>query len=426
MPGRAFLAVCAAIALTASAPTHSRPTTLSVAGRSNGTPWIAADGRFVAVAWGATAAAKTDVFTAVSRNGGQTFTQPVQVNVVAGEAHLGGEMPPRIALARRSGAGDPEIVVLWTTRGDSTALKTARSRDGGRTFDRPITMQSQGAPGNRGWPALATDNHGTAHVMWLDHRGLAPGGSGGMSHADHKTAASRDAMQMAGQSALYYAAAGDGASPHERELTRGVCYCCKTALAADANGALFAAWRHVYPGNLRDIAFSVSRDAGRSFSSPERVSEDKWALDGCPDDGPALAVDTHGVVHLVWPTVIAGQSPEGALFYASSRDGRAFTTRVRIPTLGSPKPSHPQIAVDASGRLTVAWDELVGGERVAALRQLKPQRDGTIAFGPIVRLAESGRATYPVMASASTGLVAAWISGAPEAAVISVRQIPNH
>jgi hypothetical protein len=422
MPGRAFLAICAALALTASAPPRSQPTTLSVAGRSNGTPWIAADGRFVAVAWGATAGTKTDVFTAFSRNGGQTFSRPVQVNVVAGEAHLGGEMPPRVALARRSGAADPEIVVLWTTRGDSTALKTARSRDGGRTFEPPIVLQSEGAPGNRGWPSLALDNHGTAHVMWLDHRGLAAGGSGAMSHADHKTAAPGDAMQMAGHSALYYAAAGGGASPRERELTKGVCYCCKTALAAGADGALFAAWRQVYPGNLRDIAFSVSRDAGRSFTSPERVSEDKWALDGCPDDGPALAVDARGVVHLVWPTVIAGADTVGALFYAS-RDGRAFTTRVRIPTLGSPRPSHPQVALDVSGRIIVAWDELVDGERVAALRQLKPQSDGTMTFGPIVRLGEGGRATYPVMAGASTGLVAAWTSGAPEASVISVRQI---
>jgi hypothetical protein len=344
------------------------------------------------------------------------------VNVVAGEAHLGGEMPPRIALVRRIGAADPEIVVLWTTRGDSMALKTARSRDGGRTFEPPIALQSEGAQGNRGWPSLALDNQGMAHVMWLDHRGLAAHGSGAMSHADHKTAAPRDAMQMAGRSALYYAAAGDGAAPRERELTTGVCYCCKTALAAGADGALFAAWRQVYPGNLRDIAFSVSRDAGRSFTPPERVSEDKWALDGCPDDGPALAVDARGVVHLVWPTVITGSDPVGALFYAS-RDGRAFTTRVQIPTLGSPRPSHPQVAVDASGRIIVAWDELADGERVAALRQLKPQPDGTIAFGPIVRLGEGGRATYPVMASTSSGLVAAWTSGAPEASVISVRQI---
>jgi hypothetical protein len=394
-----------------------------VAGRANATPWIAADGTFVAVAWGATALTRTDVFTAVSRDGGLTFSRPVQVNVEAGEARLGGEMPPRIALARRSGAGDPEIVVLWTARGDSTALRTSRSRDGGKTFSPPVTMQSQGAPGDRGWPALALDGRGTAHVLWLDHRGLAASGGGRMNHADHKTAAPRDGVAMAQHSGLYYAASGGGAAPGERELTKGVCYCCKTALAAGADGAIFAAWRHVYPGNLRDIAFSASRDSGRSFTPPERVSEDKWALDGCPDDGPALAVTQPGVVHLVWPTVIAGANEEGALFYASSRDGHTFTTRVRIPTLGGPRPSHPQIAVDAAGRISVAWDELIDGGRVAAVRELEPQTDGKVAFGPIVKLGVGERSTYPVIAGLPAGLVAAWTSGPPEASVILVRRI---
>jgi hypothetical protein len=420
---RALLMIGAAVALTAFAPAPPRTTTLSVAGRVNGTPWIAADGRFVAVAWGATAEAKTDVFAAVSRDGGQTFSAPVQVNVVDGEGRLGGEMPPRIALVRRGGAALPELVVLWTARGDSTAVKTARSRDGGKSFDPPIAMQSQGAAGDRGWPALALDTRGTAHVVWLDHRGLAAsGGAGRMNHADHKMAAPRDGVAMSQKSGLYYAASGR-TSQSERELTKGVCYCCKTALAAGADGALFAAWRQVYAGNMRDIAFSVTRDSGRTFTAPERVSEDKWALDGCPDDGPAMAVDRRGAVHLVWPTVIAGAKEEGAIFYASARDGRSFTPRVRIATLGSPKPSHPQIVVDASGRITVAWDELVDGERVAAVRELKPHADQTMDFGPVVRLADGGRAIYPVLAAASSGLVAAWTSGPTDASVIAVRQI---
>ena len=129
---------------------------------------------------------------------------------------------------------------------------------------------------------------------------------------------------------------------------------------------LVAAWRHVYPGDLRDIAFAISRDGGRSFSAPSRVSEDGWAINGCPDDGPALVVDAGGVTHIVWPTVIAGDEPVGALFYASTRDGQRFTPRVRIPTLGSPKPMHPQMALAADGTLVVAWDELIDGRRVAA------------------------------------------------------------
>ncbi len=100
-----------------------------------------------------------------------------------------------------------------------------------------------------------------------------------------------------------------------------------------------------------------SRDGGTTFSPAARISEDGWQLDGCPDDGPAMAVDRNNVVHIVWPTVIGGDNPEGALFHASTKDGRRFTPRRRIPTLGSPKPSHPQIAIDPTGQIYVAWDE---------------------------------------------------------------------
>jgi hypothetical protein len=49
------------------------------------------------------------------------------------------------------------------------------------------------------------------------------------------------------------------------------------------------------------IAFTLSRDGGRTFASPIRVSDDHWVLDGCPENGPALAVDASRRVHLVWP-----------------------------------------------------------------------------------------------------------------------------
>ncbi len=100
---------------------------------------------------------------------------------------------------------------------------------------------------------------------------------------------------MAQLSDLRYAAvSARGVEHSERALLPGVCYCCKTALVTGQNGQLFAAWRHVYPGNIRDIAFSQSLDGGRTFSAHTRVSEDQWQLAGCPDDGPAMAVDARG------------------------------------------------------------------------------------------------------------------------------------
>ena len=402
----AAAALCVTTLASQSAPSPAA-VSLDVPGRSDATPWVAAKGSFVAVSWGATAGGKTDVFVAVSRDGGASFAAPVQVNPVQGEARLGGELPPRVALAARAGSSTPEIVVLWTARGDSTEIKTAKSRDGGKTFDAPVTLQTAGAAGDRGWPSVAFDQRAAVHAIWLDHRGLAadrkPGG-----HAGHQAGATHDGAAMALKSGLYYASSG-GARRGERELAKGVCYCCKTALAAGPGGTLFAAWRHVYPGNLRDMALTISRDGGRTFSSPTRVSEDGWSINGCPDDGPAIAVDAKGTAHLVWPTVVDGR--EGALFYSSTRDGAKFTPRIRIPTLGGPRPSHPQIVLDAGGRIFVAWDETNGGRRVASVRELKLQADRTAQFGEILRLSPDGSAVYPVLAATDRGLVAVWSTG---------------
>jgi hypothetical protein len=433
--------------------------TLRVPDRANATPWIAASGDFVAVAWGASAAAKmADVYVAVSRDGGLTFAAPVQVNTIAGEGRLGGELPPRVSLARRSGSADPEIVVLWNARRTVTSIKMSKSRDGGKSFAAPVTLSSSDAAGDRGWPSLTVDGHGTSHAIWVDHRGLAAARREGATHthgAGHGgDRATHDGVAMAQKSGLYFASlpVSGGNAVVEHELTAGTCYCCKTALVTGRDDVLYAAWRHVYPGNFRDIAFSVSRDRGRTFSAPVRVSEDGWEIHGCPDDGPAMTVDKRGVVHVIWPTVIGGgtDEPQGALFYASTSDGRTFTPRVRIPTLGSPKPGHPQIVADDRGRVAVAWDEVIDGQRIAVVREVHQSTSGRpVTFGDPLRLTTnstnitnatdasvatspatgsaasvaSDASTYPILASTSRGLLAVWTSGTSGATVIAVKQI---
>jgi hypothetical protein len=322
-----------------------------------------------------------------------------------------------VGLVARS-AGDPEIVVVFGSRIEGTAIKVARSTDGGRTFGPGRPLQAAGAAGDRGWHALAIDPAGTAHVMWLDHRGLAEGGAA--EHAHHEAAAI-DGVAMAQRSGLYYARESAEGAASERELAKGVCYCCKVALAAGRDGALFAAWRHVYAGNIRDIAFIGSRDGGRTFEPPGRVSVDAWQLAGCPDDGPAMAVDGAGTIHVVWPTVMGGETPEGAIFYASSRDGRTFSARARVPTLGSPRPMHPQIVVDAGGRVTVAWDEVIGGIRHAAIRAVTPDEAGQPQFGPAERVGgPDAPSSYPVLVDTPRGTLAVFVSGEAGASVIRV------
>jgi hypothetical protein len=378
--------------------------TLAIPNRANSTPWVAASGSFVAVTWAAAANGKGDIFLAVSRDGGRSFSSPVRVNSVAGDPRISGEIAPRVALMARSGLPDPYITVTWNAREATTQIRTARSRDGGSTFVEEMNLQTKGAIGDRGWQASAIDGRGTLHTVWLDHRAMAAAKASG-DHSQHK--GEHDGVAMAQRSGLYYAA--DGVP--ERELFKGVCYCCKTALATGPKGEIYAAWRHVFAGNMRDMGFTVSRDGGKTFAPLMRVNQDGWSIQGCPDDGPAMAVDAKGTVHLVWPTV---KGEQGVILYATSRNGASFTAPVRLPALGGPKPSHPQIAISGTGRAFVAWDESRDGVRRAAIAPI----------GGSDSLEILGDATsYPVMAAAGSGIVAVWTSGPPDRSQIGVRVI---
>jgi hypothetical protein len=421
-PGLALLAVVAALSVNAG----TAPTQVAVPERANANPSIAADGQLAVVTWSAaTAAGAADIFSGTSRDGGRTFGAPVRVNRVAGEANITGEQPPRVTLVSRS-AGDPAIVIVWTAKGaQGTRLMSARSNDGGRSFLTPSPVSGSDSPGTRGWHSIATTRDGDVVAIWLDHREVPSRGSS-TAHAGHQhnapQAAQADGVARAQLSKLFFGRLSGNETA--RALTGGVCYCCKTAVATGSDGSIHAAWRHVYPGNIRDIAFTRSSDGGRTFTPPVRVSEDRWVLDGCPENGPAIAVDSTRRIHLVWPTLVPGATPASepilGLFYAASRDGRTFTSRQRIPTEGVPR--HPQITIGSRGDVVVAWDEQTrSGRRVALAR-------GTMEGGTTMRflrqtIGNGERGVYPVAATVPDGIVLAWTSGQGSQTVIRTDRI---
>ena len=396
---RTTLLVLISVVTLGAAP--AAPTiTLAVANRANSTPWVAASGSFVAVAWGATANGKGDIFLATSRDGGHTFAAPVRVNSIDGDARISGEIAPRVALLARSGAPDPLITVTWNAKEETAQIRTARSRDGGRTFAEEMNLQTKGAIGDRGWQASTLDSRGTLHTIWLDHRAMAAAKTAG-DHSEHK--GEHDGVAMAQKSGLYYAA--DGVP--ERELFKGVCYCCKTAITTGPKGEIYAAWRHVFAGNMRDMGFTVSRDGGKSFAPLRRVNEDGWSIQGCPDDGPAMAVDAKGAVHLVWPTV---KDEQGVILCATSRRQRLQRRSVARSAARSRRIRKSR---SEAGRVFVAWDEARDGVRRAAIAPIGSKSPEIL----------DASTSYPVMAATDSGLIAVWTSGAADRSTIGVRVI---
>jgi hypothetical protein len=110
------------------------------------------------------------------------------------------------------------------------------------------------------------------------------------------------------------------------------------------------------------------------------------------------------------------------VFYATSRDGHAFSPRVRVSPEGR-NAAHPQIAVGNEGRVAALWDEVVEGKRRVFLSRLE---DGRFSEPRAVSDEASGAAaSYPVAVFSGKKLVAAWVDGPPESSVIAVRLLPH-
>ncbi len=88
-----------------------------------------------ALVWSATSEfTGSNILASVSHDAGLSFSEPVRVNLVDGQANVNGEQPPRVAVVREPD-GSRSIVALWTVKGaQGTALVSAQSSDGGRTF----------------------------------------------------------------------------------------------------------------------------------------------------------------------------------------------------------------------------------------------------------------------------------------------------
>ena len=377
---------------------------LGVPGASNSTPSLTATGQTVAAVWTAAKDGITNLYFAISNDGGTTFSAPRRVNDQDGDAGATPEQPPRVVI---SGSGKAQtITVLWSKRDPGPqqtrrdVVRVARSTDGGRTFSPARFLHDPAFAGARGWQSLTLGPDGTVHAVWLDGRNAA-------RHIAES--AKKTGMEHKGQppQEIFYAKLGPDGPAVETRIASDVCFCCKTAVAVDTRGAVYTAWRHIFPGSIRDIAFAKSIDGGRGFSPIVRVSNDNWELNGCPEDGPSLAVDQSGTIHIAWATVVNDGEPQKAVFYATSRDGQVFSPRKRVPTTGTTTPGHPQLLVNSDGSVVIAFDEVAGGRRQVSLTRLSQSG----VFAPAQILSGDESAMHPVFVRLGTrNLLVAWTS----------------
>ena len=266
---------------------------------------------------------------------GKTFTAPVRVNDVAGDAAVRNENPPKVIVAPNH-----DVYVCWANERERWKgnIRFARSTDGGKTFSKALTLNSDAAapPVGHAFQSLAVDTQGRIFIAWIDERRKTKADRGG----EIWMSVSTNRGQSFGR---------------DYRILSDVCECCRTTLVVDAHGTLFLSYRTVPHAGpmLRDIVVARSQNSGKTFT-PVSVSADGWEVNGCPVAGPSLNLDAAGNPVVVW---FMGDEAKPGLYFSRSTDGgKTYAPRQTLDAaqhIGK----HVHLAGGIGKQLFVAWDD---------------------------------------------------------------------
>ncbi len=339
---------------------------------------VARDGAAL-IAWAAEAAHANQLYFARLGDGG---TGPVRVNptdlTVEALHH-----PPRLVVAP---SGD--LYLSWSAAKPkpegtlfASDLRLSRSVDGGSSFTGHLRL-NEDRPISHSFDGLAVAADGTVLVSWLDSR------AGGPNAGTYLARVVEQGTRVDG-----IASVGED-----------TCVCCRVDVTTGRENTVALVWRKVFPGDIRDMVLSASRDGGRSFGAPSLVSADRWKIAACPHRGGAVGIDGRGRIYASWYTEGAEARPD--LLFATSEDGRRFGPPRRLHTSATSIPDHARMAVTPDGRAAVVWEDGTAVRRRVLFRYTS---DGGRTLSPIHTLSTAIKAWEPDIAVARDGgFVVAW------------------
>ncbi len=419
--------------------------------RATSYPTLAADGTGgVHVAWAAPAASSTadrsDVWYARSSDSGATFSAPVKVNDDATDTSqafpaIAASPDGTVALRWTDRRNDPANDAL-------TDVYAALSRDGGRTWGPNVRVTDTSwvyGPVDR---AYSTGYHGdydglaydagTFYVSWSDERGsdpdvyfapfpasLDPGApdfgvsslstwlpvrAGASASVDLRTFAVNG---FAGELSLSVAPAVEGISASfdtgtvaaggTARLTVGVSprtapgdyHLTVTARAADGTSRSTTVWLGVVdPG--RAIPLSVNLTSTRGLTGSAGVK-----------------ADAAGRLHLVYEDDSAAVLGNEVFYRRSTDGGVTFSAPLRLTAAGATG-TDTVVAADSAGRVVAAWTGRATGDTTDRLFVAR-STDGGATFSPAVAASPTDQsAFFPAVAIDKSGnVLVVYLDGAP-------------
>ena len=239
------------------------------------------------------------IFHTSSVDRGRTYSKPVQIGTL-----------PKLALGMRRGprvAVTGQTVVISAISHEDGNIHVWNSENAGRTWKEASPINDVPKSAREGLHDMVSDGKGAFFATWLDLRNKG---------TELWGATSRDGARTWTNSLVYRSPDGH------------ICECCQPTAAMDANGRVAVMWRN-WIGGSRDMYAATSNDAGKTFSTAEKLGSGTWKLNACPMDGGAIALAADGHILTAWrreKTVYSAEMGTGEQLLADSAMQPIVTT----------------------------------------------------------------------------------------------------
>ena len=287
---------------------------------------------------------------------------------------------------------DGSLAAHWLVKSGSGTyaynVNISRSKDGGKTWSKPIVPHRDNTQSEHGFVSLIPLPDGRLGAVWLDGRNMK-GMKGGDDHAP-----ATESMTL-----RFAAVDVEGKLTDEAQLDERVCECCQTSTALTSEGAI-AVYRDRSRTEVRDIYFV--KQVNGSWSSPKPVYSDNWEINGCPVNGPSVAAEGRRVA-VAWFTEGSNQPRVEVAF--SGDAGATFGNPIQVDEGDAVGRVDTLLLPDGSA--LVCWMSGTVESGAIKVRRIRP--DGTVGPVSVITKVDISRASgFPRMARLNDEVHFAW------------------
>ncbi|MFQ6106573.1 MAG: CARDB domain-containing protein [Thermoplasmata archaeon] len=238
-----------------------------------------------------------------------------------------------------------------------TASYTVNMASGSFPFSSDRMVSDPDESSDQYYPDVAVSPNGTIYVVWEDSRHDPTPGSPPyvvdifISYSSNRGAGFSENAQI---------------TDHSQTTVKS-----EPSIAVDPAGTVYVAW-----WDNTGLYIQKSTD-GISFSGPVEVST---GVNGTFKIAPSVCAPAPGRVHVAYS---APTGPEGRIFLATSGDGGASFSSVRVDDATPSYRTNPDIAVSQGGDIYVVWQDERNGDSDIYFTK---STDGGLTFSPDERV----------------------------------------